>query len=472
MYTARISDLDELALSVRDLNSRIYILEAISAYKAGAFRSSIISTWVAVVYDIISKIRELASQGNKEAIEFANDLDKAIDDKNRNRLEIIEKSVLEKSVSPFGFISNNEIIDLQRLKDDRNMCAHPSFVTEGQLFQPSPELVRMHIAHAILHLLQHMPIQGKEALERFKKDLTQPSFPIEQDEIERFMRRRYSGYARSSLVEGMIDLILKIFIRRDVTPLVGKERIIIGVLTAISKSHPLLYDRQSEKTLNKIVVSLDDNQLLNTVGLISTDIRFWGWIGEDSRIRLINLARTISLEDIISGSGNQRVFYLLDLPELRSILLGVFEKMDIASQMLVISRFPRPEFVDKAIEIFSQAGSFKEAEALGERLIRPMIPFFSGEDVSRVVNVSRDNAQIWSAMRIKSVLIDIFDQTVSYFEITKVAWKEFIEYVLRSNLPDTYYGYPEIQQRLSERNIVFKAALAERLAEDDDEEEI
>jgi hypothetical protein len=54
MNYARVSDLDELLLSVRDPTSKSYILEAINAYRGGALRSAIISTWIAVSYDIIS----------------------------------------------------------------------------------------------------------------------------------------------------------------------------------------------------------------------------------------------------------------------------------------------------------------------------------------------------------------------------------------------------------------------------------
>lgn len=63
MKEVRLTDLDELALKVRDRMVRSYILEAIDAYRGGAYRSSIIATWIAVTFDIISKIRELAIQG-------------------------------------------------------------------------------------------------------------------------------------------------------------------------------------------------------------------------------------------------------------------------------------------------------------------------------------------------------------------------------------------------------------------------
>src|SRR5258708_36269993 len=77
MFQSHLVDLDELVQSVRDLNSREYITEAIAAYRSRAYRSAIMGTWIAVTYDIISKIRELAVDGALGAPAFSNALDTA-----------------------------------------------------------------------------------------------------------------------------------------------------------------------------------------------------------------------------------------------------------------------------------------------------------------------------------------------------------------------------------------------------------
>jgi hypothetical protein len=68
-----LGDLDELVISCRTEEARAYVSEAVACYKAGAFRACIVATWIAVVYDLLAKIRELAriSQTMK-CIEAAN----------------------------------------------------------------------------------------------------------------------------------------------------------------------------------------------------------------------------------------------------------------------------------------------------------------------------------------------------------------------------------------------------------------
>ena len=64
---SHLFDLDELILLCRDEKARAYINEAVSCYRAGAFRASIVVTWISVCYDIIDKLKEISLSGDKEA---------------------------------------------------------------------------------------------------------------------------------------------------------------------------------------------------------------------------------------------------------------------------------------------------------------------------------------------------------------------------------------------------------------------
>ncbi|MDZ8025517.1 MAG: hypothetical protein RMY36_008055 [Nostoc sp. SerVER01] len=44
MNSLRLTDLDELVLTVRDKASGSYILEAVNAYRGGAYRAAIVAT--------------------------------------------------------------------------------------------------------------------------------------------------------------------------------------------------------------------------------------------------------------------------------------------------------------------------------------------------------------------------------------------------------------------------------------------
>jgi hypothetical protein len=267
MIQTHLVDLDELVQTVRDINTREYIAEAISAYRARAYRSAIMGTWVAVAYDIIGKIRELAVEGDAAAVTFTTTLDDAIAQKATNPIQAlkvlqgIENDLLSQSLNSFEFITLQEYTDLDRLKQDRNQCAHPAFVTDMVLFQPSPELVRAHIAHAINHLLAHPPTQGKNALARLKTDLMQPSFPTDQKAVSEFMEMRYFTHAKKALLDNFVTVLLKVLIKASEPDLIGHEDAVLRCLIAFAIAHSNIFKTKMAEQLPRLTDLSDDGEL-------------------------------------------------------------------------------------------------------------------------------------------------------------------------------------------------------------------
>src|SRR5690554_3279165 len=203
MVSQGLTDIDTLALAVRDRESRRLIVEAITAYRGGALRSSIMSTWIAVAYDIISKARELGSQGEAAPKAFIDELDAAIARHEVRKLQAIESDLLKTANEQLQLFTPHEYEALRRLQEDRNLCAHPAFVVEDELYQPTLELVRSHIVHALQHLLIHAPLQGKSAVARFEADVLSPSFPQLSEDIGIYLRSKYLDRAKDVLVTNL-----------------------------------------------------------------------------------------------------------------------------------------------------------------------------------------------------------------------------------------------------------------------------
>jgi hypothetical protein len=175
--TTTLADLDELILLCRDDKARLYIVEAVACYRAGAYRSAIVATWIAVCYDVIDKLRELALSGDSAAQQNVDKLEQARASGDIEQSLRFERGILNLAQDQFALITPLEFMDLSRLQEDRNRCAHPSLITLDQGFDPSAELARLHIRSAVLHLLQHQPVQGKSALERLINEVNSEYFP-------------------------------------------------------------------------------------------------------------------------------------------------------------------------------------------------------------------------------------------------------------------------------------------------------
>lgn len=455
MTIARVTDLDELALTVRDRTSKSYIIEAINAYRGGAYRSAIISTWIAVSYDIIAKLRELALQNDAAAIQWISGLDNAIANNQISKLQVLEEQILNVAETRFEFFAPHEAEDLQRLKRDRNYCAHPAFVAEDVLFQPTPDLVRTHIVHAVIHLLSQEPVQGRKAVTRLCEDLLRESFPEDIESTAVFMNSKYLNRARRTLVESIIDVLIKTILKGDDSEFRGKRSRLVRTLVVVSYRHPQIYEQRMSTKFREIAENLNDEQLKSAIRLISADNRCWQWLGEAERIRLKHIINRADSNSILRFATVYKAFDLLVIDELRPLLLNLFSKSDEATQQNVISKSPRSEFAARAIEFYSSARGFRGAEALGESVIEPMIPFFSADDVNRIVEIARENDQIRMASGTKDILVKLFDKTLNHLSQTKDEWKLFVERAARLYEPDDYYAYPELQQRLRDRGVNF-----------------
>ena len=144
--TMYLVDLDELLQKIRNSTTKKYIADAIKALRIGAYRSSIVITWVAVCVDIIEKIKELSLNEDKKAQK----LEKEIQNNNLNDIQKylkFEKEILNYACDDLEFISPIEKKHFERLREDRNICAHLNFLDEN--FEPHLELVKpilyMHV---------------------------------------------------------------------------------------------------------------------------------------------------------------------------------------------------------------------------------------------------------------------------------------------------------------------------------------
>jgi hypothetical protein len=182
-----IADLDELVLKCKAVQARAFIAEAIGSYRAGAFRSSIVATWIAVAYDFIDKLRQLDLTGDKQAKKYLTEFESIRKTGDVPAALRFERQILDRA-RELELISDLEQKDLERLREDRDRCAHPSMNWLDEAYQPSPELARLHLRNAITHLLQHPPVQGKAALERLVSEVGSTYFPRDTAKALEYLR--------------------------------------------------------------------------------------------------------------------------------------------------------------------------------------------------------------------------------------------------------------------------------------------
>jgi hypothetical protein len=206
----RIADLDELALKCQNKKASTHLREAIACYQAGAMRAAIISTWIAVAFDFIDKIQSLEAEGDAQAKMFAEEFRKIRQSSDLKGSLLFERQILDRAHNDLQLISDLEYADLSRLFDDRHRCAHPSMITDEELYQPTAEQVRYLMRSAVDSMLSQPPTSGKAALNQLEEQVRGDYFPIDKKKARTQLEAGPLRKPRTALVRNFALIVLKI----------------------------------------------------------------------------------------------------------------------------------------------------------------------------------------------------------------------------------------------------------------------
>ena len=393
-----LSDLDELVLKCRDQKAKSYIREAVACYKAGAFRSAIVSTWIAVSFDILDKLKELSLAGDKEAERQIESFDKArrIGDV-ANSLKF-EREILVVCRDKLELISHVEFIDLNRLQEDRNRCAHPSMASDGEVFNPSAELARMHIRSAVEHLLQYPPAQGKYALDSLTSEVESEYFPTDVKKAVVAFESSPLNKARDSLIRNFTIVLLKKLIN-DAKDYKEIYRISTA-LNAIEVIHRELYRKILTEKLSSIVRSLAVEKLDRVIPLIRHVEDSWSYLEADIRQKIQTYVENLPKEEI------ENIDIFLSIQGLKSFAEKRLKKATRTELDEAILFVIPLQVSDRIIELYSESRNFDQANNFASTVIRYATDY-SKEQIQKIISVCGDNDQIKHSFDVGSVINSI-----------------------------------------------------------------
>lgn len=386
-----LEDLDELILRCRDQRARLYIAEAVSSYRAGAFRSAIVASWIAVCFDVIEKLRELALAGDKAAETQVQDLDATRRAGDLSRALKFERELLEIAKDKFELISPLEYIDLERLQADRNRCAHPSLTSDDKAYTPSAELARLHIHSAVTHLLQHPPVQGKFALDRLVKEVESEYFPSTAKDARIAFASGPLRRPRESLVRNLVLVFAKVFLKDG--PDYKRRMRLTAALRAISELHPVPYGVAFSERLSPLFRAVADAELSSATTFLQYVTDSWQYLDADVQQRLQNYVRELPakyLDDVD--------FFLKYTPlqvQARH-RVTVATKKELSETMF----FDIPaEVADRFISIYLASASFDDANNWAKQMF-VHTGDFSADHVRRILTSVAKNNQVTGSFQI------------------------------------------------------------------------
>ena len=394
----RLVDLDELILRCRTERARSYLAESIESYRAGAYRAAIVTAWIAVVFDIIEKLRELATAGDAQARTEIEQFDRVHEKLNNQDKQAIARAlsfeyfILDIAKDKFQLIDGQQYTDLNRLREDRNRCAHPSFQQFGTPYQPTAELVRMHIRNAASHLLVNPPIQGKFALDELKRLVASEYFPTTLEKAKTALQESSFSFPTEPLVRGFVDmLIFSFFAKADA--LRFQKRTLVAMRAALELQRGIAEPRLCEQVA-KLVFKVDDADIMGIVAVLGEMPECWAGLTKSHHDRIA--------EFILRGPAEQvrrTVPYAWRIPALNQSLIKRIAEFTgdelaalIASQSTGESSAPKTlieVITARAVDIYTSAKNWTVANAEVERLILPLLDKMDAQHIEQIIRAPR-----------------------------------------------------------------------------------
>jgi hypothetical protein len=399
MISEWFADLDELVLRCRNEQAKQFIAEAVACYRAGAFRSCIVATWTAVVYDFLQKLRELELTGDAKARAHLERFEKIRGDADIPAALVFERNVLSMARNEFELLSPLEYEDLARLLDDRNRCAHPSMNTSEEPYRASPELARYHLRNAVTHMLQHPPVQGKAALDRLIREAFSQYFPIDPLAAITHFQQGPLARPRPALVRNFVLILMKALLL-DPT---GGDFLRIGTaLYAVQDMHRTIAQPVIHEKVNEMLRNLADDELARGVKFLKLAPDVWDVLSTDVRTRLQNFVEDMPDAELLGGLG---IAY--DVPALREkavLRIGKLTSMEIAVDLAYAE--PLPLLVQRSVELYLEANTFRNANDRGAILSR-LVYYLKAENIERVVVGAHGNDQVGLSSYFKTLVRQI-----------------------------------------------------------------
>lgn len=447
-----MNDLEEQVGRVWNPDVRPLVAEAFRCYSTGAARACIALTWIAVCADLIEKINRLAEDGEAQATALANKIEGARGRTDPPAIQImqdIEKTVLD-AATELDLLDAVEKRELARLREDRNLCAHPSLRPLGELYEPSLEYARAHLAVALSALLTHPPSQGRKAMERFRAHIIDPSFSGSSEYLIHVFFDNVKASTRRQIVQVAVKhAVLELDAPDPPGAVIVANRMATCVLIFAKRDRDLV--KEAMKKTAERLHEVDGGVQLRTAGRLGDLDVFWAALDDATRSQLdmviTNIPTPVPWPDQLD-ENTAAVLALVSVDNIRSrisALKAKFELLSSRDRATVISRRPSQYFAEWIPGLLRDASSFRGAEYMTSAAVIPCGRHLSMVQLSEILHNWAENDQCRQASGMLQLSLELYAATAHLRPGNEEIWRQFIAEVREYEGPDSFYRYEKLE---------------------------
>jgi hypothetical protein len=429
---------------------RPLIAEAYRCYATGSPRAAVVLTWTAVCVDVIEKLRQLADDGESQAKSVVEKVEKAqgkVDAGAIKTMQEVETNLLLDTALAVELIDAVQYRKLDQLRLDRNLCAHPSMSPLGDVFAPSLDDARTHLAVALDSLLAHAPSQGRRVVDRICALLTDSTF-IGQD----FIAQTYFDRVRPTVRRRLVNLVVKhALLELEVESLNSKEladRAALCVNAFAGRDRDLV--RSELGHLIQALSTKPADVQLRAVGRLGHLDLFWETTDDVLRGQVNGVIARIDLSASSLTPEHLSLLSLVAVDDVRALLPALdatFRQLTLLPKAAVIGRRPGRYFVPELASMLQGARSYRSAEAVSQDAVLTCAAFLTAADLTALLDAWIDNDQCREAAKMPEHALALYHATV-HLPGAQEAWRNFTSRAKELSSDSEYYHYAEVAAQI------------------------
>jgi hypothetical protein len=337
----------------------------------------------------------------------------------------LEREILGHAKDQTQILNGIDFTHLSRLRDDRHLCAHPAYSTEAELFEPSCELVRLHLVNVVNLVLALEPRQGRAIFDVFSIDVQSVGFPTKHEQIVDYVEQRYLQRVRRSNIHNFGVVLAKSLIMGNPTEWDVHYGKIISTLVSV-RDRSAAYWPEVSTSIIRLLDNLEPANRSRAIAFIGFFPEFLVRLNAPTRTSLqatVDTLTPLDLADyrVLAGVGSQ---------QFRAALLRLIEQLSDDSVAEAVAQNSTallniPELWVRGLNIYKNSRSFRGSEENFRRLILPFSVHMDSEKIGELLGAIMSNGQNWSASLTPSLLLRILQDMAPQVRPSNEIMNEF-----------------------------------------------
>lgn len=393
--------------------TREYLNEVISSYSNGNYRSANVMLYSVVLCDLLLKLRDLSDMyDDKIATEILSEYEKSIHESEKRSKSGWEYDLIESIEKKTSLLDDEDRININHLRDHRNISAHPALNSDYDLISPTKESTAANIKNAIKIFIKP-PIFVKKVFDMLTEELSDKKelFRGDREGLERLLNKKYYDRMPDKMKYDTVKSFWKLCFKSPNDEKCSDNRSInrCALTILVNRLPSDLYNSIKEEQ-DRFTVSQDDNCIAHLILFISDSPSIYNALSSETKKSIDNY--TLSHPNYLFISWFKFDACEKHINALRSVSIN--NPNDIFTKKLLnhYSAIGNEKIVlDYYIDLYGKSVSFNMSDNNYQKFIEPNIERFSRDQIIKLIEYSNENDQLYNNWNIRSYIGSIISKS-------------------------------------------------------------